>query len=367
VAVVKPDLFAPIRVGPYDLRHRVCMAPLTRCRAGPGDVPTALMAEHYAQRADPVRGAAIIVAEATQISLEGRGYPHTPGIHTPEQVRGWQAVTDAVHAKGGRIFLQLWHVGRISHPDFQPGGGLPVAPSPVKPPGLKRVYEGRKPYVTPRALEAREIPRIIDDYRRAAACALDAGFDGVEVHGANGYLLDQFLRDGTNLRTDEWGGSVANRCRLHVEVTAAVCEVWGPSRVGVRLSPSGGAGDRHDSDPRATFSAVVERLAGFGLAYLHLLRSLEGDAESGAGVVPVEIFRPLFPGPIMVNGRYDLDQARSVIRDGHADLVSFGRLFIANPDLPERLRRRAPLNTPDEATFYSPGPKGYTDYPALAD
>lgn len=356
------SLLKPIKAGAWPLSNRVWMAPLTRCRAGPGDVPTELMARYYAQRAS----AGLIVSEAAQISLQGRGYPHTPGVHTREQIAGWRLVTDTVHAAGGRIVCQLWHVGRISHPDFQPGGAAPVAPSPVKPPGLKRVYgQVQKPYVEPRALEAHEIPGVIADYVHAARSAVEAGFDGVEIHGANGYLLDQFLRSGTNLRTDEWGGPIQNRARMHLAVAEAVCSALGAEHVGMRLSPSGGAGDRHDQDPQESFGYLVEKLNGFGLAYLHLLRGLDGDAASGAPEVPIEFFRPLWNGVLVANGCYTPAEAAATIGAGLADAVAFGRLFISNPDLPARIARGGPYAEPDPATFYTEGERGYTDYPAL--
>jgi N-ethylmaleimide reductase len=357
-----PNLFSPIQLGPYALPNRIAMAPLTRNRAGAGNVPGPLNATYYAQRAS----AALIISEATQVSPQGVGYPATPGIHSPEQIAGWQLVTDAVHQQGGRIFLQLWHVGRISHPSLQPDGQLPVAPSAIAPTGEAMTYEGMKPFVTPRALETEEIPGIIEQYRQASKNALAAGFDGVEVHGANGYLLDQFLRDGTNQRTDQYGGSIENRARLLLEVTRAVVEIWGADRVGVRLSPSGTFNDMRDSDPKATFGYAVTALNAFNLAYLHLLEPSEADLRHGGTPVPTSYFRPLYNGLLMVNWDYDQEKAEMAIANGNADLVSFGKLFIANPDLPERFRAGAPLNQPDPDTFYGGDAKGYTDYPALA-
>jgi len=357
------QLLGPITVGQWSLPNRVFMAPLTRCRAGPDDVPQALNAEYYAQRSS----AGLIVGEAAQISMQGRGYPHTPGIYTPAQISGWRLVTDAVHRAGGHIVCQLWHVGRISHPDFQPSGAAPVAPSVVTPPGTKRVYgDVQKPFVPPRALGADEIPGIVHDFAHAARSAIDAGFDGVEIHGANGYLLDQFLRTGTNLRTDDWGGPVANRARLHLEVTAAVCEAIGSQRVGIRVSPSGGSSDRHDADPHDTFAYLIEHLNQFNLAFLHVLRCLDGDAAAGSSEVKISFLRPLFENTFIANGLYTPEEARAEIARGHADAIAFGRLFIANPDLPARIAQGGPYNTPDPASFYGTGPRGYTDYPRLS-
>ena len=357
------SLFSPVRVGPYTLPNRIAMAPMTRNRAGPGNVPTDLMATYYRQRAS----AGLIITEATQVSPQGVGYPATPGIHTPEQVRGWRMVTDAVHKAGGRIFLQLWHVGRISHPSMQPGGALPVAPSAIRPAGSTITPEGPKPFETPRALELEEIPQVIDQFRHGARCALEAGFDGVEVHGANGYLVDQFIRDGTNQRTDAYGGSIANRARFALEVVEAVAGVWGADRTAIRLSPGGAYNDMRDSTPRETFGYLIEKLDGYGLAYLHIAESTEADVRHGGVMLGAADFRHLFRGPLMANGGYTAARAQAALDAGHADLISFGRLFLANPDLPERLRRGAPLNEPDPSTFYGGTEKGYTDYPTLAE
>ena len=357
------NLFSPYKLGDLELPNRMVMAPLTRNRAGDGNVPGQLNGTYYTQRVS----AGLIIAEATQVSPEGLGYPATPGIHSPAQVAGWKLVTDAVHQHGGRIFLQLWHVGRISHPDLQPGGALPVAPSAIAPTvGQAATYEGMKPFVTPRALETSEIPGIVEQYRQGAKNALEAGFDGVEVHGANGYLLDQFLRDGTNKRTDEYGGSIENRARLLLEVTQAVTEVWGAGRVGVRLSPSGTFNDMHDSDPLATFGYAAEALNRFGLAYLHLIEVVEADLRHGGTEVPTSYLRDRFTGTLIVNGGYDLDKSNAVLSSHKADLVAFGTLFIANPDLPQRFALNAPLNPADPSTFYGGGEKGYIDYPFLA-
>lgn len=355
------DLFSPIQLGAYTLPNRVVMAPLTRNRAGAGNIPGPLNVTYYTQRAS----AGLIISEATQVTPEGMGYPATPGIHSPEQIAGWQAVTKAVHDRGGRIFLQLWHVGRISHPSLQPNGQLPVAPSAIAAAGEAMTYEGPRPFVTPRALETEEIATVVQQFRQGAENALAAGFDGVEIHGANGYLLDQFLQDGTNQRTDQYGGSIENRARLMLEVTEAVVGVWGADRVGIRLSPSGTFNDMKDSNPRATFGYMVTALNRFGLAYLHLLEPSDSDLRHGSTAIPTSDFRPLFNGMLMVNRGYDRDTANTAIATGKADLVSFGTLFIANPDLPERFRLSAPLNQPDPSTFYGGSEKGYTDYPSL--
>jgi N-ethylmaleimide reductase len=356
------DIFSPFRLGPLQLPNRVVMAPMTRNRAGPGNAPTALNASYYAQRA----GAGLIVTEASQVSPQGLGYPGTPGIHSAEQIAGWKLVTDAVHDAGGRIFLQLWHVGRISHPSLQPDGALPVAPSAIAPAGQAWTLEGMKPYVTPRALGTEELPGIVEQFRQGAANAKVACFDGVEVHAAHGYLLDQFLRDGTNRRSDTYGGSAANRVRLLVEVMEAVASVWGGERVGVHLSPTNLAfNDISDSDPEKTFSTAVRALDRLGLAYLHMVEPGPADPAGTGPRLDAAIFRPLWRSALIANKAYDLARANAVLHDGSADLVSFATLFIANPDLPERLRRGAAFNPPDRKTFYGGAAKGYTDYPAL--
>jgi len=356
------DLFSPFCLGTLELPNRIVMAPMTRNRAGPGNAPTALNATYYAQRA----GTGLIVAEASQVSPQGLGYPGTPGIHSPEQIAGWKLVTDAVHAAGGRIFLQLWHVGRISHPSLQPGGALPVAPSAIAPAGQAWTLEGMKPYVTPRALETAEIPGIVAQYRQGAANAKAAGFDGVEVHAAHGYLLDQFLRDKTNHRTDKYGGSAENRARLLVEVMEAVADEWGGDRTGVHLSPTNLAfNDISDSDPAQTFSTAVRALDRLGLAYLHLVEPGPADPVGPGPRLDAAFFRPLWRGTLLVNKAYDLDRANAVLHSGGADLVSFATLFIANPDLPERFRRGGPFNPAERKTYYGGSAKGYTDYPAL--
>ena len=357
------DLFTPVQVGRYTLPNRIVMAPLTRCRAGEGNVPTLLNVNYYVQRAS----AGLIISEASQVSQQGMGYPATPGIYSSEQIAGWRLVTDAVHQQGGLIFLQLWHVGRSSHSSFQPDRGLPVAPSAIAIEGELPTYEGMKPYETPRALELSEIPGIVEQFRQGAKNALEAGFDGVEIHGANGYLLDQFLRDGANKRTDEYGGSIENRARLHLEVTEAVVEVWGSDRVGIRLSPSSTFNSMSDSNPEATFGYLVEQLNRFNLAYLHLLEPSESDLRHGGHAVPTAYFRPIYQGNLMANWDYDQVKANAAIASGNADLISFGKAFIANPDLPERFKLNAPLNSPDPDTFYGGGEHGYTDYPTLKE
>jgi N-ethylmaleimide reductase len=355
------DILSPFKLGPWLLPNRVVMAPMTRNRAGPGSVPGPLNATYYAQRAS----AGLIVSEATQVSRQGVGYPGTPGIHSAEQVAGWKGVTDAVHAAGGRIILQLWHVGRISHPSLQPDGALPVAPSAIAPAGQAMTADGLKPFVTPRALETAEIAGIVEDYRRGARNARTAGFDGVELHGANGYLIDQFLRDGANRRTDRYGGGAANRVRFLIEATEAVLGEWGADRVGVRLSPTNPFNDMSDSNPAATFAAAVGELNRFGLAYLHVVEPVAGDPVAAGDMPDIAFFRRLWRGALIGNKGYDLARANAAIREGLADLISFAALFLANPDLPARFRCGGPFNPPDRKTFYGGAAKGYTDYPAL--
>lgn len=355
------DLFTPVRLGRTQLANRIVMAPLTRNRAAmPGNLPQDINVTYYAQRAS----AGLIITEATPISPMAHGYPALPGIYSAEQVQGWNKVVDAVHAKGGKIYMQLWHVGRISHPSLLPGNALPVAPSAIRPAGQAFTYDGLQDYVTPRALETDEIPGIIEDYRTAAANALAAGFDGVEVHAANGYLLDQFLRDGTNQRGDQYGGSIANRTRLLLEVVVAVSKVWGADRVGVRLSPVNPFNDMRDSNPQALFNHVAEALGPFGLAYLHVV---EGDT-SGAAPEPFDFaeLRRAWRGNYIANGGYDLARGNAAVASGHADAVAYGVPFIANPDLVERFRLQAPLNEADQGTFYGGAEQGYIDYPTLS-
>jgi len=352
-------LLSPIQVGAHRLANRVIMAPLTRMRA-PDFIPSDLMVEYYSQRAS----AGLIISEASPISTQGIGYPAIPGIYNDAQIEGWKKITDAVHAKQGCIFLQLWHVGRISHPDFH-HGELPVAPSAIAPQGNAVTYKGMQPFVTPRALQTEELPAIVEQYRQAAKNALAAGFDGVEIHGANGYLLDQFLRDGSNQRTDIYGGSVENRCRLLLEVTSAVTKVWRAERVGIRLSPSGTFNDMTDSNPQALFVHLLGQLNRFDLAYLHLVDALESDIRHGANVVELATLRQAYLGTLIVCGGYDKARANQAIANDLADAVAFGALYIANPDLVARFAVDAPLNTPDTTTFYGGNEKGYTDYPIL--
>ena len=354
-----PDLFAPIEVGPLKLPNRVVMAPLTRSRAGAGNVPTALNALYYAQRAS----AGLIISEATQVAPEGQGYISTPGIHSGEQIKGWQCVTGAVHLAGGRVVLQLWHVGRISHPSFQPGGKLPVAPSAIKPNVQAYTKNGFEPIPTPRALETDEIPGVVAQFAQGARNALAAGFDGVEVHGANGYLIDQFLRDRTNKRTDRYGGSIQNRTRFLLEVIDAVTAIVGAERTGLRISPQNEQSDISDSDPQALFNHVASALSGKDLAYLHVI---EGD--TGGTPVPsfdyMEIKRR-FGGLVIANNGFDKARANQAIAEGRADLVAFGKPFIGNPDLVTRLYLDAPHNPANRETFYGGADQGYTDYPLL--
>jgi len=356
------DLFQSVRLGPYNLANRIVMAPLTRSRADADGAPRPLMAEYYAQRAS----AGLIIAEGTNVSPQGRGYAFTPGLYDDAQVDGWRPVVDSVHVCGGRIFPQLWHVGRVSHPSLQPGGALPVAPSAILPEATSYTGEGFQPCVTPRALATEEIPLIIEQYRQAAQNALAAGFDGVEIHAANGYLIEQFLRDSTNKRTDAYGGSRENRARFLFEVTEAVADVCGGQCVGVRLSPLATVnGAALDSNPAAIYTLAVAGLNAFDLAYIHVI---EGNTQ-GSREVPdgfdLQILRRTFNGLYMANNGYDRELALDARRRNLADLVSFGRPFIANPDLVERLRIGAALNTPDRATFFGGGAAGYTDYPVM--
>ncbi len=358
------NLFSPFKLGELSLPHRMVMAPLTRMRAGKGNVPQAMNAQYYAQRSS----AALIITEATQISPQGVGYPNTPGIHSAEQIEGWKLITQAVHDQGGRIFLQLWHVGRVSHPSMQPNGELPVAPSAIAPEGMAVTYEGEKPFVTPRALETAEIPTIVEQYKQAAENAMAAGFDGVEIHSANGYLLDEFLQDGSNKRTDKYGGSIENRVRFLMEVTEAVTSVWGGEKVGVRLSPSSTFMSMSDSNPQALFSYIGKALNQFELAYLHIVEPrIKGDTnvEDDSNGLGVKFFRPIFNGNLITAGGYTYESGNKVLAEGNADLVAYGRLFIANPDLPKRFKLDAALNPYNRDTFYSQGKEGYIDYPAL--
>ena len=357
------DLFSPARFGAIDLANRVVMSSLTRNRAGAGNVPTPLVADYYRQRAS----AGLILTEATPICAEGHGYPRTPGIHTPEQIAGWKRVTEAVHGAGGRIALQRWHVGRISHPGLQPGGVLPVAPSAIRPAGQVFTGQGMQDYVTPRALDLSEIPGLVASYAQAARNAMAAGFDGVEIHAGNGYLLDQFLRSSTNHRTDAYGGSKENRARLLLEVMEAVCAAIGNERVGLRLSPVTTFNDIRDEHPQETFDYVVTRLNPLKLAFLDVLQGTGGAPPEQWVPFDYGRMRALYAGNLIRNNGYDFDTAQQAVTSGAADAIAFGRLLLANPDLVERFRRGAPLNPPDFATFYTGEAQGYTDYPFLAD
>jgi 2,4-dienoyl-CoA reductase-like NADH-dependent reductase (Old Yellow Enzyme family) len=348
-----PTLLDPLAVGDWVLPNRVVLAPLTRTRASAGRVPNALMAEYYRQRA----GAGLMISEATSVTPMGVGYPDTPGIWSPEQVEGWKLVTRAVHEAGGRILLQLWHVGRVSDPSYL-GGELPVAPSAIAPEGHPSLLRPVRPYVVPRALRREEIPGVVAAYRLGAENAQRAGFDGVEIHGANGYLLDQFLQDSANRRTDDYGGPIENRARLMLEVTDAVISVWGPQRVGMHLAPRGDLVSMGDSNPAATFGYVAEQLGKRGIAFIAARESV------GPGRLGPELKRK-FGGVYIANEGFSFESANYAITVGEADAVAFGKLFIANPDLPRRFALGAPLNRPDSSTFYGFGPRGYTDYPAL--
>ncbi len=364
-----PHLFKPLQVGPYKLAHRVVMAPLTRMRADRESfAPRALNAKYYGQRAT---AGGLIIAEASPVLSQGRGNPATPGIYSEAQIAGWRKVVDAVHAKGGVIFLQLWHVGRVSHSSYH-GGALPVAPSaiPIRAEGMKAMTADGKiaDYETPRALETEEVKGIVEAFRQAAKNALAAGFDGVEIHGANGYLLEQFLQSRSNQRTDQYGGSIENRARLLLEITQAAIDVWGASRVGVRLSPYGVANDTGEPDPMPLYSYVVKALDRLGLAYLHFIEprsSGSGRAEVNWQNVPsaMVLFRPLYSGVLITAGGFTGETANAAIADGHADAIAFGRIFISNPDLPRRLQHDYPITPYNRATFYGGEERGYTDYP----
>jgi N-ethylmaleimide reductase len=355
-------LFEPYKLGPITLPNRAVMAPLTRNRAVAGMVPSPLAVEYYAQRAS----AGLLITEASQISQQGQGYQDTPGIYSKQQVAGWRKVTDRVHARGGRIFIQIWHVGRVSHTSLQPNDGAPVAPSAIRAKGKTFVGGTFTDISEPRALKLEEIPGIIEDFRRGAANALEAGFDGVEIHGANGYLLDQFAKDGTNKRSDAYGGSIENRARLMLEVTKAVAAEAGPERTGIRISPVTPANDISDTNPQPLFEHIVDQFTALKLAYIHVI---EGATGGPRDIAPFDYgsLRKRFKGAYMANNGYDLALANKVLAADEADLIAFGKLFISNPDLVERLKRGAPLNPFDKATFYGGGAKGYTDYPVLGE
>jgi N-ethylmaleimide reductase len=362
-------LFKPLHLGAISLSHRVVMAPLTRMRAGaPDNVPTELSVEYYRQRAST---GGLIISEASQISPTGQGYPATPGIHSAAQIAAWKKVVERVHGRGGKIILQLWHVGRVSHSSLQPGSLLPVAPSAVAVAGTVFTADWKQvPYEVPRALETAEIPGIIEDYRKGAQNALLAGFDGVEVHGANGYLPDQFLQDRTNHRSDSYGGSIKNRTRFLLEITDAAVSIWGAERVGVRLSPWGSYNDIGDSNPVSLFTYAIQELSTRGIAYLHLIEPRATAEQLGLNTAAIpqsaaRLFRRAFKEPLIAAGGFARESAAAAIEKGQADAVAFGRDFISNPDLPLRLMLGARLNPYDRSTFYGGGAAGYTDYPAL--
>jgi N-ethylmaleimide reductase len=357
-----PTLFDPVRIGAWDCPNRVLMAPLTRCRAQPGSLaPHALNAEYYAQRAS----AGLIVSEATQVEPRGIGYMGTPGCHSDAQRDGWREVARAVHAAGGRIVAQLWHVGAVSHPDLQPDGALPVSASAYVASGTVHTPRGKQERIAARALSADEVVGLVDTYRHAARVARDAGMDGVEIHGANGYLLEQFIRDSCNRRTDAWGGSIGNRLRLVLAVVDAAIEVWGRDRVGIRLSPVTLAnGCPPDSNAQATYGTLVSQLDARGIAYLHFIEGNTGSEHHHRGF-DFAGARRAFRGAYIANNRYTRQMAVDAVASGAADAVAFGVPFLANPDLPERLALAAPLNAANTKTFYGPGPVGYTDYPVM--
>ncbi len=355
------DLFQPFQLGPYRLTNRIVMAPLTRSRAGSGDVPWSLNAEYYSQRAS----AGLIVSEATNISQEGKGYAFTPGIYTPEQVKGWKLVTDEIHRAKGLIFCQLWHVGRISHPSLQPNGSLPVAPSALKPAQKAFTESGLQDCVTPRALKTNEIPRLIEDYKKAAECAKEAGFDGVEIHAANGYLLHQFLGEKTNLRLDQYGGNLQNRARLVIEVTKTIVEVWGGDCVGIRFSPVSPANDMNETGPFQIYSYLADQLNPLGLAYVHIIEGATGGDRNIDPNFDFQLLKKKFKTTYMANNGYTLESSLVARENKSADLICFGKPFISNPDLVARFKAKAPLNELRADLLYGGGAEGYTDYPFL--
>lgn len=354
------DLFKPFKMGAIQLANRIVMAPLTRSRSPINDAPTEMNAEYYRQRAS----AGLIISEATNISQQGKGYAFTPGIYTEAQVAGWKLVTEAVHKANGKIICQLWHVGRISHPSLQKDNALPVSASAIKPVGQSFTESGMKDHVTPRALTLEEIPGLIEQYRHAAACAKRAGFDGVEIHSANGYLLQQFLSDVTNQRTDQYGGSIENRCRLVLEVTQAVVSVWGSERVGIRFSPVSPANDMKETSPMKTYSYLAEKLNPMKLAFVHLVEGSTGGPRDIAPGFSFQELKSKFTTVYMANNGYTLEMALAAREKNTADLICFGRPFIANPDLVERFKEGIPLAQLDPKTLYGGGAEGYTDYPA---
>ena len=355
------NLFSPIKLGSNSLANRVIMAPMTRLRAI-GGIPNSLMATYYAQRAS----AGLIITECTMVSPMSNGYMNCPGIYSPEQIAEWHKITNAVHNAGGKIFLQLWHSGRISHPSLL-GGKQPIAPSAIAPVGELHSPVGKVTMETPRPLEKYEISEVVEQFRSGAKNAKAAGFDGVELHGAFGYLIDQFLQDGSNQRTDEYGGPIENRARFLLEVVEAVSSVWGADRVGIKLSPSNTFYGMADSNPQVTFGYVLKALSPIGLAYVHLMEPNEIDLKNRDVINPViPLFRPMYQGTLIGNGNYTQETANAALAKGDVDLVSFGKLFLANPDLPDRFRLNTSLNEPDPKTFYGSGEQGYTDYPFLA-
>ncbi len=354
------SIFEPFQLGDLELSNRLVMAPMTRNRAGEGNTPTALTAEYYRQRA----GAGLIITEATQVSADAVGYPATPGLHNDTQIKAWKSVTDAVHQQGGKIFVQIWYCGRVSHPSLLPEEHTPVAPSAIKPEGEAITYSGMQPYVMPKALSKAEITEIADQFRQAAANSKQAGFDGIEIHAANGYLIDQFLRDGSNQRDDEYGGSVENRMRFLNQILDAVLEVLPANRVGIRLSPENSFNSMSDSDPANHFSYFVQQLNHRKLAYLHVL---QGDMMTQQNAVDYVALRHQYQGIYMANSGYDKARAEQSLSNGDADLIAMGVPFLANPDLVERLKSNAALNTANQETFYGGGEVGYTDYPTLAE
>lgn len=359
-------LLTPATLGELELVNRMILAPLTRCRAGDGFVPQPMNVVYYAQRAC----AGLIITEATQVARNGLGYANTPGIYTQEQVEGWKQVTQAVHDKGGKIFLQLWHAGRVAHPDLLEPGDIPVAPSAIAADYLADLPNGQFPHVTPRELKLEEIPEIIEQFRQGAKNAKEAGFDGVELHAGNGYLPDQFLQDNSNHRTDKYGGSLENRVRFLLEITQALIDVWGKERVGVRLSPNSTFNDMHDSNLTATFTYVAKELDRLGIAYLDIVEPrIKGNVtieDDGTGI-GAKFFRPLFSRKIITAGGYTRETGEKTLKNNDADFIAYGRLFIANPDLPKRFAIGAELNKYDRSTFYTRGEKGYIDYPSLDD
>lgn len=357
-------LFESFQLGPYQLKSRVVMAPMTRGRAQANGTPNPIMAEYYAQRSS----AGLLITEGTFVSAQGVGWVNAPGIYTNEHMEAWKPVTQAVHDKGGRIFVQLWHMGRVSHPDFQADNALPVGPSAIAAKGESHTPQGKKSYVTPRALDTSELAGIVKDYAEAAKLAIAAGFDGIELHGANGYLIDQFIRDGSNRRTDEYGGSIENRWRFPLEVVDAVIDAIGAERTAIRFSPTGLYNDMGDSDPVASYTYGAQELAKRKVVYIHVVEPVPGHmmANPDAPEVASHI-RAAYDGVVILNGGFLRETSEEALGNERADAIAFGAVYLANPDLPERLQQNAPLNAPDFATFYTPGPKGYTDYPSLGD